>query len=181
MVAPADANTCKRLKLPVKLLSVWRGGLPTILVLLTTALLSACDLPRDPEHTLDRVQGGVMRVGLIEHPPWVDRADAEPDGVEVTLIRQFAKELDAEIRWIRGPEADLMRALQHAELDAVIGGLTRSTPWRRENIGFTRPYYRGRTVIAIPPGENAWLMRMERFLRNREGAVRRMLTGQVGA
>ncbi len=61
--------------------------------LLTCLLVSACavgckDLPRDPEGTLNRVRGGRVRVGLVEHPPWVvRRSGGEPAGVEVELVK----------------------------------------------------------------------------------------------
>lgn len=34
-------------------------------------LLSSCDLPRDPENTLERVRGAKMRVGITASPPWM--------------------------------------------------------------------------------------------------------------
>jgi hypothetical protein len=41
-------------------------------VLATAATFAGCDYPRDPENTLDHVEGGVLRAGVIESPPWVD-------------------------------------------------------------------------------------------------------------
>ena len=52
-----------------------------------------CNFPRDRSHTLSRVSGGTMRVGVVENEPWVKRVNGQPAGVEVTLVRQFANSL----------------------------------------------------------------------------------------
>lgn len=131
------------------------------------ALLAACNLPRDPESTRDRVHDGVLRVGVIEDAPWASRdAHGRPRGVEVELTEALAHELGAELRWNFGGETRLMAALGDFELDLVIGGLDDDSPYR-EHAAFTRPYYVGDGrphVLAAPPGENAWLMSVERFL-----------------
>ena len=40
------------------------------------------------------------------------------------------------------------------ELDLMIGGLTRDTPWR-QRVGLTRPYLTAKTVLGIAAGEPA--------------------------
>ncbi len=130
--------------------------------------LSACDLPRDPEHTLERVRGGVLRVGAVHETPWVRmRPAGPPEGVEAALVEALATSLDAEIRWTYGGETRLMAALQRFELDLVIGGLEADSPYAG-TVGFTRPYFVGADehahVLAAPPGENAWICLLEDFL-----------------
>lgn len=53
-------------------------------------MLAACQYPRDPEDTLDYVQGDTLRVGVIDDPPWVDLSGKHPSGVEPELLREFA-------------------------------------------------------------------------------------------
>src|SRR3712207_7643050 len=48
-------------------LSILRSAALASLLALVAA---ACDLPRDPEGTLQRVRGGTMRVGVVERRPW---------------------------------------------------------------------------------------------------------------
>ena len=91
-------------------------------------------------------------------------------GVEVALARDIASTLGARIDWVRAPESELMPALHDRRLDLVIGGLVDTTAWQRE-VALTRPYFeerRGsekrRHVLAAAPGENAWLVRIERVL-----------------
>src|SRR5262245_12146161 len=117
-------------------------------------------LPRDPEGTSERVtRQRQVRVGLTDHPPWVIRTKSEPAGAEVELIREFAASERVVPTWTWGSETQLMHALKRFELDLVIGGLLVPSPWNAE-VGLTTPYYK-KYVMAVPPGENGWLKRLE--------------------
>ena len=119
-------------------------------MVLVAMTVGACDLPRDPERTLERITGGVMRVGLIDHPPWTV-AEGEPAGAEVALVRALADDLDATIRWHEGSAAEVLAALEHREIDLAIGGLTADDPWT-SRVTLTKPYARIPTVIGVEPG-----------------------------
>lgn len=120
--------------------------------LLCAWIAAGCDLPRDPDGTLARVQGGTLRVGIIEHPPWASVIEgAPPRGVEVELIKEFAAELNARPEWVGGGEQTHIEALKAGELDLVIGGLTAETPWSAE-IGVTNPYFENRIVVGVRAG-----------------------------
>jgi polar amino acid transport system substrate-binding protein len=93
-----------------------------------------------------------MYVGVIENEPWVKLSERAPAGVEPELVRSFAEELDAEIEWVQGPESELMEAMRGFQLDLVIGGLTRSSPYARE-VALTRPYVDTQIELAVPRGE----------------------------
>jgi polar amino acid transport system substrate-binding protein len=120
--------------------------------LLAGLALAGCQYPRDPEGTLGRVEGGTMRVGVVESDPWVELGGPEPQGVEPELLRQFAEQLDAEIEWVEGGEEELVAALEGYQLDVVVGGLTRSSP-QATQAALTRPYVEVQLVLAVPPGE----------------------------
>ena len=115
--------------------------------MLPAALLagSGCaSLPRDPEHTLERVrQTGRVRVGVVDNPPW--------SGAEVEMARQFAASLGASPEWIPGGEQRHMQALERYELDLLIGGIEATTPWAKK-VGLTRPYFTERIVVGVPAG-----------------------------
>ena len=112
--------------------------------------LGGCRFPDDTEGTLDRVRGGVLRVGVAEADPFVHLpADGPPEGVEVELVERFARQLDAEVEWVDGSESDLVEALHGRRLDILIAGLTRHSPWQAE-IALTRPYLTTKTVVAAP-------------------------------
>ena len=116
---------------------------------LVSLVLGACQYPRDVEGTLDRVSGGVMHVGISESDPWVRTGGREPGGVEVQLLKRFARTLDARIEWVRGSESDLVEALHGRKLDVVAAGLNRRSEWQRVT-ALTRPYLTTKIVIAAP-------------------------------
>jgi polar amino acid transport system substrate-binding protein len=113
-----------------------------------------CQYPRDPEGTLNRVRdGGVMRIGVIDAPPFAQWEGEVPRGVEVDLAKQFARRQRARIEWVDGAESELVKALHERELDLLIGGLDRKSPWGKE-IALTRPYVTTRMVVGARPGRD---------------------------
>ncbi len=147
-----------------------------LLALLAGLLLSGCTrFPADPDGTLDRVTGGTLRVGVSPNPPETELGSGtEPGGTEIALVRDFAATMPAQVEWTVGGEEMLVLALERGELDLVVGGLTADTPWV-EQAAISIPYAettdptgdRVQLVLAAPPGENAFLLRLERFLRAR--------------
>lgn len=164
-------------------------------IVLTLLAAYGCGaLPRDPEGTLNRIEHQHhLRIGLVENPPWVIRSAGEPLGIEPQMVRDLAASLGASPQWHWGSEQEHMEALDAYELDLVIGGIESSTPWSKK-VGLTRPYLqeqdapgaesrKKRTrshVIATPPGENAWLKRLQEFLKQENGRTRELLQ-QMGA
>jgi polar amino acid transport system substrate-binding protein len=101
---------------------------------------------------LDRVLGSKhLRVGLVENSPWVSHGPAGPAGAEVKLIAQFAASLGATADWYWGGEQRHMEALQSHELDLLAGGIDSNTPWSKK-VGITRPYFKERVSVGLPPG-----------------------------
>jgi polar amino acid transport system substrate-binding protein len=126
-----------------------------LVVCLLAIPIAGCEFPADPEGTLDRVRGGVMRVGVTPAEPWVKLpASGPPAGVEVELVQAFADELGATVEWVEGSESDLMEALHGRQLDVVIAGLTRQSEWAR-SAALTRPYLTTQVVIAAPDAQAA--------------------------
>lgn len=64
--------------------------IPTLLTAVVgVVVIAGCQFPRDPEETLDRVEGGTMFVGVMEDEPWVVlEPGREPQGVE-PLVREL--------------------------------------------------------------------------------------------
>ncbi|MBF4995312.1 transporter substrate-binding domain-containing protein [Arthrobacter gandavensis] len=147
----------------------------------TVALLAVVGcvghFPADPDQTLTDVTGGTLRVGASVNPPYVEDQGRHLSGSEVELVEHYAQTLDANIEWTQGGEEDLMGRLEHGELDLVIGGLTDKTPWTKK-AGLTRPYTestdafgsRHKHVLAVPLGENAFLLDLDTYLQERRQA-----------
>lgn len=117
---------------------------------LLAILVSSCEVPRDPNNTLTRIRGGILRVGVIHNAPWAIRSAPEHRGAEVALVRRFAAELNAHPLWIWGGEHELINSLEQFQLDLVIGGLVKSSPWGKK-VGFTRPFHIDRILVGTPP------------------------------
>lgn len=124
------------------------------LLVLALSMLAGCDIPRDPEKTLERVSGGTLRAGLIEFPPWAFLDDGEPAGIEVELVEAFAEEIDAAVEWFPASESEAFAALHVGEVDLVIGGLTAKSPFSKEG-ALIHPYVTTQTVVGFPADDAA--------------------------
>ena len=126
--------------------------------------------PRDPERSLERArERGSLRVGVCEAPPWVIREGEEARGIEAGLVRSFARSLGVAVEWDWGSVEEHVAALEAHRLDVVAAGMTEANPSAKK-IGATRPYF-GRRVLAVPPGENALLVELERHLEGRRSEL----------
>lgn len=128
-------------------------------LLLAASLIAAgCTYPQDPDGTLERVEGGTLRAGVSPSPR---------SAAEMRLVERFAADLGARVRWTRDGEEHLIERLEKGELDLVVGGLTKTSPWKT-HAALTRPYAKDH-VMAAPLGENAFLVRLERHLLEEAG------------
>jgi polar amino acid transport system substrate-binding protein len=126
------------------------------LVLGFAALISAsCGFPQDPRGTLDKVQSGTMRIGIVNHDPWTRIEDGRASGVEVELLRDFADELETEIVFVEGTVPELLEAARQGEVDVVAGGFTSTSPGVSEGkeAGITSTYLVTRFAVGVPPGK----------------------------
>lgn len=141
-------------------------------VLLFLLLPIACEpYPRDPEATLERASGGLLRVGATESPPWLVRTgDDSARGPEAEMVEAFAQAIDARVEWRWGAADEHLEALERHELDLVAAGLLASSPWK-QRVGLSRPWHEAgdtRRVLAVPPGENRTLVALERVIEARK-------------
>jgi polar amino acid transport system substrate-binding protein len=125
-----------------------------VVLLLAAIAAAGCQYPRDPDGTLNRVEGGVMRVGVTEADPWVVlEGDRPVGGAEVELARRFARDVGARIEWVQGSEEELVDGAKEGQVDLIVGGLTHKSRWKKD-VAFTRPYVETRAVVGVPPGES---------------------------
>lgn len=153
-----------------------------LLLMLAVASVGCARYPQDPQHTTTRVKDGVLRVGVVHDPPFVQLhaeqagpLHVEPEGSETELVRALARAMDARVIWFGGSPDSMLEDLEHYRLEMVVGGLSRESPWRRR-VTLAREYHacgaqglRLPRVMALPPGENAWQLRVERFVRSADG------------
>lgn len=120
-----------------------------LVLLLATACASP---PADPEGTLERVRDGTMRVGFVPSEPWATGQEDAPSGIEVELVKEFARRIDARIEWIEGSDQELFGSLELGQLDLVIGGIDSESPWSGK-VALTHPYLTTQVVVAAPDGD----------------------------
>lgn len=121
-----------------------------VAALLALIWLASCGGPRDPARTLQSVDHGVIRVGVIDNPPFALNVEGQVEGVEPAMVRELASQLHSKIVWVPGPAPDLLESLERFQLDLVIGGLTSKNPWRQK-LAITDPFYVERLVVGSPP------------------------------
>jgi polar amino acid transport system substrate-binding protein len=138
----------------------WRyRWFPSIVVFMLVVLVGAgCAFPRDPRGTLERVQNGTMRVGIVENDPWTHMEAGHASGVEVKLLKGFARELGTEASFVPGTTPELLEAAKEAEVDVLIGGFTSTSPGVSEGkeAGVTGSYLTTRFVVGVPPGTSGF-------------------------
>lgn len=134
--------------------------LPVLFALLA---LAGCNLPRDPHATLKKVTGGELIVGHIAGAPVLE---AEEEALE-RIVRALA----AEPRIVEGNIHEFAAALENGDIDLFYGALPETTPFEKR-IGMTTPVAeteiggeRKKTVFALRKGENAFLMVLDRAIR----------------
>lgn len=122
--------------------------------------LAGCDVPRDPEQTLDHVRGATLVVGI-------GTGDDLTDPRERAAVDRLADELDARTVFRRAEFHRLATELENGEIDMIAGALPENTPFSKR-LGLSAPVSSVRlgereikTVFAVRKGENGFLKSVE--------------------
>jgi polar amino acid transport system substrate-binding protein len=136
----------------------YRWFASVVVFVLVVLVAAGCDFPRDPRGTLEGVQNGTMRVGIVENEPWTWMEKGDASGVEVELLKNFARELGADTAFVPGTTPELLEAARQGEVDVLIGGFTSTSPGVSEGkeAGVTGSYLTTRLVVGVPPGTSAF-------------------------
>ncbi|MDY0828048.1 hypothetical protein SK224_02795 [Microbacterium sp. BG28] len=140
-----------------------------VMVVTLAAALAGCGVPADPDGSLDRITGGVLRAGASPSGDLVVVDGGEVSGVLPEVVEDFAASRDARVEWTVDSEEDLVDDLASGRLDVAVGGMTAQTPWA-EQVSVTRAYpdlpgaNGADVVLLLPMGENGLQAAIERFL-----------------
>ena len=133
-----------------------------LMAFLAGLILSGCDLPRDPEETLEAVEGRELRVGVLKYSE-----NAEKDR---PIAERLATSLGSKLVYVEGDAHALFEDLKRGHLHLVIGGVPESTPFEKE-LGLSKPvgplhgaHEEEDRVLAVRPGENAFLLRVNQAI-----------------
>lgn len=138
------------------------------------AALAACglDVPRDVDGTLKHVRAThVVRVGLIQ-----GQAPASARPPVAAFLGRLQGATGARPAVVSGSAEPLLAALEDGQLDLVIGEMAQDSPWMAD-VAVIEPLVErtvGQRRLGLGPiarnGENAWVMVLEREVRNSRGA-----------
>jgi hypothetical protein len=133
-----------------------------LMAFLMGSVLAGCDLPRDPEETLETVQGQELRVGVLKFGENADK--------DRPIVERLAASLGSKLVYVDGDAHVLFEDLKRGHLHLVIGGVPESTPFAKE-LGLSKPvgplhgaHEEEDRVIAIRPGENGFLLRVNQAI-----------------
>jgi polar amino acid transport system substrate-binding protein len=119
-------------------------------------LAAGCDLPRDPEGTLEEVRGGSLRVGVLQGNRYAEQVDRQ-------IVGEIARRLQAQPAFSTAEAHTLFEMLHRGEIHIVIGGIPTNTPFGPD-AGLSRPagpLFQSAgdedRVLAVRSGENAFL------------------------
>jgi polar amino acid transport system substrate-binding protein len=130
--------------------------------LLVGSGLAGCDLPRDPEGTMQAVRGRELRVGVLNFG-----VNAENDR---PIVERLAASIGSKAIYVDGDAHALFEDLKRGRIHLVIGGVPKSTPFAKE-LGLSKPvgplhgaHEEDHRVLAVRPGENAFLLRVNQAI-----------------
>jgi hypothetical protein len=133
-----------------------------LMAFLVGSVLAGCDLPRDPEETLETVQGQELRVGVLKFGQNADK--------DRPIVERLGSSLGAKLIYVEGDAHGLFEDLKRGHLHLVIGGVPESTPFAKE-LGLSKPvgplhgaYEEENRVLAVRPGENGFLLRVNEVI-----------------
>lgn len=146
----------------------------SVLIALCVAAIG-CSLPHDADDSLAHIKNGSMRVGVSINVPWAATSGDSIVGYEGTIVSELARQLHSRVEAHPGAESVLLQQLHDRKLDMVVGGITSDSRWKKD-VALTKAYHKDREgkqhVLALPPGENGWLVRVEEYLHDNEARLK---------
>ena len=123
------------------------------LLLLSLGLFGCTPLPEISQTQLEQIQQrGTLRVGTLFGSTTYTESENGPAGLEFDLAKRFASYLNVELEMVPVHHIqELIRQLQHNEVDLVASGLT-ITQDRREWIKFASVYYQVSQKLVFKKG-----------------------------
>ena len=120
-------------------------------VIVTLLLIFAgCEnYPKDPHNTLEKIKGDTIRVGIAESGQWASYKDHSAQGLEAEIIKTYAQQINATIKWIPGAQEDLINLMKKYEIDIAIGGFTNSSVFKK-HAALTQPFYTEKIKVGAP-------------------------------
>ena len=137
-----------------------------LLLLPCLALAGCANLPRDCDGATARIrQSKLLEAGSTQSQNFAAHER------EKKIIEKVAKELGATVLWREGNALDLMREVEERELPVAAATVRDDSPFA-SRVGLSKPFFEeGETkfCIAVAPGENELLLRIDRAIEASKG------------
>ncbi len=133
-----------------------------ILSLVLFLCIYGCSFPKDPQNSYIKAQDSFLQIGYTLNPPFTQYINGKPDGIEIDILREFAKSKNLKIKFQKGSESELIDKLKNYDLHIVAGGFDKKTIWKRD-AGTSIPYDKEHLFL-IPKGENRLLRELETYI-----------------
>lgn len=138
-----------------------RMSIRVLAAILFGTVVAGCDLPRDPEGTLENVQGKELRVGVVQAGESADH--------DRRIVEHLARSLQAKPVYREGDAHVLFKSLEQGRLHLIVGGIPKSTPFKDAGFSKAAGPLLGSSedeerVLAVRAGENAFLLRVNRAI-----------------
>jgi len=122
-------------------------------VLILIMLFSFSGISSAAGTTLEKVkEKGVITVGNSpDYPPFESIGDnGERVGFDIDLLDAVAQKIGVKVQWVTMEFAAIVTAVQSGQVDMGMSGFS-ITPERREQVGFSAPYFASGQVIVTRP------------------------------
>lgn len=124
-----------------------------------TMTLGACSKDEDtvasdckPKHeNIKTVKDGTLTVGTLDILPWASYNNGDPEGIDVGIAKQIAKDNCLNLNWEQTNVSDSVQSIQGGKLDMAIGCINR-TKAREKAVDFSATTYLDGTGIASKAG-----------------------------
>ena len=112
-----------------------------VLVLVLVLAFSACSKKESTERKLDSIETSKTMVVYIDpnFPPFEFMGEDGPEGVDVEIAKEIAKELGVNIEFHTANFDSIIMAIKGGKGDIAISGMT-ITDERKESVDFSDPY-----------------------------------------
>lgn len=122
-------------------------------------MLGACSKDDDavdenckPKHeNIDTVKDGTLTVGAVDILPFSSYNNGDPEGIDVEIAKQVAKDNCLNVQWEQSTYSDAMTSINGGKLDMAIGCIDR-TEEREKVVDFTSSTYLDGLGIASKKG-----------------------------
>ena len=122
--------------------------------ILSVGALAACGSSSGSSSSgITTVTSGKLTVGVIDIPPFSSYNSGKPTGIDVSIIKKFAKQNDLTVVWQQATYADAVQSITSGNIDLAIGCID-ATAKRKQAVDFSTSNYLDGMGMAAKASKN---------------------------